>query len=79
MVIMKKNYYSPMMLCVYMKKNLTNSYVENICKSTSKGSVVIVLIIEQTYKIEKYFFEKKESHSFFKERLFLFSGGNKIN
>jgi hypothetical protein len=79
MVIVNKNYYSPIMLCIYVKKNLTNSYVANICKKGSKGSVVIVLIIEQTYKIEKHFFEKKESHSFFKERLFLFSGGNKIN
>jgi len=79
MVTVKKNYYSPMMLCVYVKKNLTNSYVENICKKGSKGSAVIVLIINKLIKSKSIFFEKKESHSFFKERLFLFSGGNKIN
>jgi hypothetical protein len=63
--MVNKNYYSLIMLCIYLKQSLTNSYVENICKKGSKGSVVIVLIIKQTYKIEKHFFEKKRKPLFF--------------
>ncbi len=36
-----------------------------INKTIIKGNVVIVLIIKQTYKTEKYFFAKKEKSLFF--------------
>jgi len=61
---MKKNYYSPMMLCIYVKKNLTNSYVRNICKKGSKGSAVIVLIINKLIKSKNIFSKEKKATLF---------------
>ena len=69
---MKKNYYSPMMLCIYVKKNLTNSYVENICKTGSKGSVVIVLIINKLIKSKSIFSKKKKATLFLRSGFFCF-------
>ena len=74
MVTVKKNYYSPMMLCVYVKKNLTNSYVENIYKWGSKGSVVIVLIINKLIKSKNIFSKKKKATLFLRSGFSFFTG-----
>ena len=70
--MVKKNYYLPIMLCIYLKQRLTNSYVENIYKWGSKGSVVIVLIINKLIKSKSIFSKKKKATLFLRSGFFCF-------
>jgi purine-nucleoside phosphorylase len=72
--MVNKNYYSLIMLCIYLKESLTNSYVENICKMGSKGSVVIVLIINKLIKSKSIFSKKKKATLFLKSGFSFFTG-----